>query len=56
VSRAELEQPRPREDRDAQLAVVNSQIRENQVQLQYYRVTAPSDASSAISRCGRAIA
>jgi RND family efflux transporter MFP subunit len=28
---------------DAQLAAVNSQIRENQVQLQYYRVTAPAD-------------
>jgi len=28
---------------DAQLATVNSQIRENQVQLQYYRVTAPAD-------------
>ena len=28
---------------EAQLAAVNSQIRENQVQLQYYRVTAPTD-------------
>src|SRR6266850_3535678 len=44
VSRAELEQAETAvKTADAQLAAVNSQIRENQVQLQYYRVTAPAD-------------
>src|SRR5258705_12885769 len=44
VSRAELEQAETAvKTADAQLATVNSQIRENQVQLQYYRVTAPAD-------------
>jgi RND family efflux transporter MFP subunit len=44
VSRAELEQAETAvKTADAQLAAVNSQIRENQVQLQYYRLTAPTD-------------
>ena len=44
VSRAELEQAETGvKTAEAQLAAVNSQIRENQVQLQYYRVTAPAD-------------
>jgi RND family efflux transporter MFP subunit len=44
VSRAELEQAQTLvKTAEAQLAAVNSQIRENQVQLQYYRVTAPAD-------------
>src|SRR5258705_1404053 len=44
VSRAELEQAETSvKTADAQLAAVNSQIRENQVQLDYYRVTAPAD-------------
>jgi RND family efflux transporter MFP subunit len=44
VSRAELEQAESTvKTAEAQLATVNSQIRENQVQLQYYRVTAPAD-------------
>src|SRR5712691_11138938 len=44
VSQAELEQAQTAvKTADAQLAAVNSQIRENQVQLQYYRVTAPTD-------------
>ena len=44
VSRAELEQAETAvKTAEAQLAAVNSQIRENQVQLQYYRVTAPAD-------------
>ena len=43
VSQAELEQAQTAvKTADAQLAAVNSQIRENQVQLQYYRVTAPA--------------
>jgi len=43
VSRAELEQAETaQKTAEAQLAAVQSQIRENQVQLQYYRVTAPS--------------
>lgn len=43
VSRAELEQAETvHKNAEAQLAVVQSQIRENQVELQYYRVTAPS--------------
>jgi len=44
VSRAELEQAQTAvKTAEAQLAAVASQIRENQVQLQYYRVTAPAD-------------
>ena len=44
VSQAELEQAQTGvKTAEAQLAAVNSQIRENQVQLQYYRVTAPAD-------------
>jgi RND family efflux transporter MFP subunit len=44
VSRAELEQAETAvKTAEAQLEAVNSQIRENQVQLQYYRVTAPAD-------------
>lgn len=44
VSRAELEQAQTaRKTAEAQLAAVSSQIRESQVQLQYYRVTAPAD-------------
>jgi RND family efflux transporter MFP subunit len=43
VSRAELEQAETQQKTaEAQLAAVQSQIRENQVELQYYRVTAPS--------------
>jgi RND family efflux transporter MFP subunit len=43
VSRAELEQAETaHKNAEAQLAAVQSQIRENQVELQYYRVTAPS--------------
>lgn len=43
VSRAELEQAESvYKNAEAQLAVVQSQIRENQVELQYYRVTAPT--------------
>ena len=43
VSRAELEQAETsRKSAEAQLAAVQSQIREDQVELQYYRVTAPS--------------
>ncbi len=42
VSRAELEQAEnAQKTAEAQLAVVKSMIRENRVQLQYYRVTAP---------------
>ena len=44
VSRAELEQAQTAvKTAEAQLAAVNSQIREDQVQLAYYRVTAPAD-------------
>ena len=44
VSRAELEQAETvQKTADAQLAAVASQIRESQVQLDYYRVTAPTD-------------
>lgn len=44
VSRAELEQAETAEKTaEAQLAAASSQIRESQVQLQYYRVTAPAD-------------
>jgi RND family efflux transporter MFP subunit len=44
VSRAELEQAETNvKTAEAQLAAVNSEIRENQVQLAYYRVTAPAD-------------
>ena len=44
VSRAELEQAETAvKTAQAQLEAVNSQIRENEVQLQYYRVTAPAD-------------
>jgi RND family efflux transporter MFP subunit len=44
VSQAELEQAQTNvKTAEAQLAAVNSQIRENQVQLAYYRVTAPTD-------------
>lgn len=44
VSKAELESAETAvKTADAQLEAVNSQIRENQVQLQYYRVTAPTD-------------
>jgi RND family efflux transporter MFP subunit len=43
VSRAELEQAETaHKNAEAQLAAVQSQIRENQVELQYYRVTAPT--------------
>ncbi len=43
VSRAELEQAEAAyKNAEAQLAAVQSQIRETQVQLQYYRVTAPT--------------
>ena len=43
VSRAELEQAETaHKTAEAQLAAVESQIRESQVELQYYRVTAPS--------------
>ncbi|MBI4887268.1 MAG: efflux RND transporter periplasmic adaptor subunit [Acidobacteria bacterium] len=43
VSRAELEQAETAQaNADAQLAAVQSLIRESQVELQYYRVTAPS--------------
>jgi len=44
VSRAELEQAETSvKTAQAQAEAVNSQIRENEVQLQYYRVTAPAD-------------
>src|SRR5689334_6030490 len=44
VSRQELEQAETNvKTAEAQLEAVASQIRENQVQLQYYRVTAPAD-------------
>ena len=44
VSQAELEQAETNvKTAEAQLAAVSSQIRENEVQLQYYRVTAPAD-------------
>ena len=40
---AELEQAEAaHKNAEAQLAAVQSQIRENQVELDYYRVTAPS--------------
>jgi len=43
VSQAELEQAEAaHKNAEAQLAAVQSQIRETQVQLQYYRVTAPT--------------
>ena len=43
VSRAELDQAEAaHKSADAQLAAVQSQIREGEVELQYYRVTAPS--------------
>ena len=43
VSLAELEQAEAaHKNAEAQLAAVRSQIRENQVELEYYRVTAPS--------------
>ena len=43
VSRAELEQAETAfKNAEAQLAAVQSQIKESQVELQYYRVTAPS--------------
>ena len=43
VSRAELEQAEAaHKNAEAQLAAVQSQIRENEVELEYYRVTAPS--------------
>jgi RND family efflux transporter MFP subunit len=43
VSRAELEQAETAfKNAEAQLAAVQSQIKETQVELQYYRVTAPS--------------
>jgi RND family efflux transporter MFP subunit len=43
VSRADLEQAESAyKNAEAQLAAVQSQIRENQVELQYYRVTAPT--------------
>ena len=43
VSRAELEQAETAHtNAEAQLAAVQSQIRENEVELQYYRVTAPT--------------
>ena len=55
VSLAELEQAETAvKTAEAQLAAVNSQIRENQVQLQYYRVTAPTDgARCSASRASR---
>src|SRR5215208_195408 len=44
VSRAELEQAETSvKTAQAQLEAVSSQIRENEVQLQYYRVTAPAE-------------
>lgn len=44
VSLAELEQAQStHKNAEAQLAAVQSQIRENQVQLQYYRVVAPAE-------------
>lgn len=44
VSQAELEQAETNvKTAEAQLAAVSSQIRENEVQLRYYRVTAPAD-------------
>ncbi len=44
VSRAELEQAQTAEKTaEAQLAAISSQIRETQVQLEYYRVTAPAE-------------
>ena len=44
VSQAELEQVETAEKTaEAQLEAVSSQIRESQVELQYYRVTAPTD-------------
>ena len=44
VSQAELEQAETAEKTaEAQLAAVSSQIRETQVELQYYRVTAPTE-------------
>jgi RND family efflux transporter MFP subunit len=44
VSRADLEQAETTvKTAQAQLEAVNSQIRENEVQLQYYRVTAPAE-------------
>jgi RND family efflux transporter MFP subunit len=44
ISQAELEQAQTAvKTAQAQLDAVNSQIRENQVQLSYYRVTAPAD-------------
>ena len=44
VSRAELEQAETTvKTAQAQVEAVNSQIRENEVQLQYYRVTAPAE-------------
>jgi RND family efflux transporter MFP subunit len=44
VSRAELEQAETtQKTAEAQLAAVTSQIHESQVQLDYYRVTAPTD-------------
>jgi RND family efflux transporter MFP subunit len=44
VSQAELEQAQTAvKTAEAQLAAVDSQIRENQVELEYYRVTAPAD-------------
>lgn len=43
VSRAEFEQAETaHKNAEAQLAAVQSQIRENEVELQYYRVTAPT--------------
>jgi RND family efflux transporter MFP subunit len=43
VSRAELEQAETAyKNAEAQLAAVQSEIKENQVELEYYRVTAPS--------------
>jgi RND family efflux transporter MFP subunit len=43
VSRAELEQAQTaHKTAEAQLAAIQSQIRESQVELQYYRVTAPA--------------
>lgn len=44
VSRAELEQAETSvKTAQAQVEAINSQIRENEVQLQYYRVTAPAE-------------
>lgn len=44
VSRADLDQAEAaHKAAEAQLAAVQSQMRENQVELQYYRVTAPAD-------------